>query len=476
MTELEGDEPLVTCCRCEDGDGLRVTKLPEWNQVEDDDEEEINFGSLTSCSDRPRRPAVESWSSLGRLRPEDLDFSELTPEAGALRISNVDRRGINFDQLKKLLVYVKKRCDSEDAVRGWYDHRSGEQLFYKKMTLSQVHHWLIHPLSLRHQCSYVEAVAKKEHAQLPAWFVGHSWDEPMVNFVRRVMKHGTLGAGDGFWCHPFASRPNPGGWYCHEMSGSQDLSVEPFGELSHLRANLKNCRSNSIDEWLSFGVPALAELKSLDLTVSDSPKLMTAGHFSKKSALLQDLHMTFRCPLRSADAFCRSLQHLSLLQVLHIDMSGCAELQHLGGSASNGSCFPNMVSLHTLQLDLTNCRSLSSLHVLSDDMQAMRIFHLRLSQCTSLASLEDLVRPLEHLTLTDFELNMSGCRSLQTLGELSTQLRSHLSLERLRLNFCDCDSIPKEVEMDLATCLKEISHGRDVCAVPFQTEEGKISL
>jgi len=217
--------------------------------VEDDDEEEINFGSLTSCSDRPRRPAVESWSSLGRLRPEDLDFSELTPEAGALRISNVDRRGINFDQLKKLLVYVKKRCDSEDAVRGWYDHRSGEQLFYKKMTLSQVHHWLIHPLSLRHQCSYVEAVAKKEHAQLPAWFVGHSWDEPMVNFVRRVMKHGTLGAGDGFWCHPFASRPNPGGWYCHEMSGSQDLSVEPFGELSHLRANLKNCRSNSIDEW-----------------------------------------------------------------------------------------------------------------------------------------------------------------------------------------------------------------------------------
>ena len=54
--------------------------------------------------------------------------------------------------------------------------------------------------------------------------------------------------------------------------------------------------------------------------------------------------------------------------------------------------------------------------------------------------------------------------------------KAHLSLERLRLNFCDCDSIPKEVEMDLATCLKEISHGRDVCAVPFQTEEGKISL
>eukprot|EP00438_Fugacium_kawagutii_P016188 Skav225040 [mRNA] locus=scaffold2061:285305:292010:+ [translate_table: standard] len=332
--ELDG-ESLVTCCRCSDADGgSRVTKLPEWNtQVEEDDEEEINFGPLSTCSDRPRRPAIESWSSLGRLKPEDLDFSELTPESGALRIANVDRRGINFDQLKKILVYVKKRCDSEDAVRGWYDHRTGEQLFYKKMTLAQVHQWLIRPLSLRHQCSYVEAIAKKEHAQLPAWFVGHSWDEPMVDFVRRVMKHGTLGAGDAFWCHPFACRPPVGGgsgaWQCCEMNAASETGVEPFGELTHLKAHLKNCKTNSIEEWLSIGVPAMAELKRLDLTVSDSPKLAHAGQFSRRPpAVLQELRVTFRCPVRTADAFCKSLQHLSGLQATDLtELLTCDKVQ-----------------------------------------------------------------------------------------------------------------------------------------------------
>ena len=269
----DGEEAFfldVTCCgRCADGSGTRVSKLPEWKTVEEeDDEEEINFGSLNMCADRPRRPSVESWSSLGRLRPQDLDFSELTRENAGLRINNVDRRGINFEQLKKILIYVKKRCDSEEAVRGWYDHRTGEQLYYRKMTLAQLHYWLIHPVSLRHQCSYVEAIAKKEYAQLPAWFVGHSWNEPMVDFVRRVMKNGTLGAGDAFWCAAFASRPRPGTtWQC-EMTSEDGFSVEPFRELAHLKANLKNCRSNTIEEWSLGKNGCLSRLRSLSLSLS----------------------------------------------------------------------------------------------------------------------------------------------------------------------------------------------------------------
>ena len=383
----DGEEPFfldVTCCgRCADGSGTRVSKMPEWKTVEEeDDEEEINFGSLSMCADRPRRPSVESWSSLGRLRPQDLDFSELTRENAGLRINNVDRRGINFEQLKKILIYVKKRCDSEEAVRGWYDHRTGEQLYYRKMTLAQLHYWLIHPVSLRHQCSYVEAIAKKEYAQLPAWFVGHSWNEPMVDFVRRVMKNGTLGAGDAFWCAAFSSRPRPGStWQCEMTTLSDDFSVEPFRELAYLKANLKNCRSNSIEEWslgengclprlqslssslskenvqlgnrkikeqdgshdffsnvftpfdtflfliisalsgismalrLSSAVPAVAELKSLDLSVSDSAKLLHAGSFAKGATSLvslQTLHLAFRCPLQTADSLCRGLQNLNL--------------------------------------------------------------------------------------------------------------------------------------------------------------------
>ena len=74
----------------------------------------------------------------------------------------MDHRGINFEQLKKILIYVKKRCDKDEAIRGWYDQTTGKQLFYRSLTLAQLQHWVIQPLCVRHQCSYVEAVAKKE--------------------------------------------------------------------------------------------------------------------------------------------------------------------------------------------------------------------------------------------------------------------------------------------------------------------------
>lgn len=129
-------------------------------------------------------------------------------------------------------------------------------------------------------------------------------------------------------------------------------------------------------------------------------------------------------------------------EVLHLDFSGCPELQYLGGRSAGG-CLVGLVSLHTLQLDLTNCRSLSAISVLDEIQSSLRVFHLRMSHCTSLVSVEMLVMPLEQLTLTDLELNMSGCRSLSDLGQLSTQLRAQLTLERLRLNFCGC-AIPPE--------------------------------
>lgn len=68
---------------------------------------------------------------------------------------------------------------------------------------------------------------------------------------------------------------------------------------------------------LSSAVPAVAELKSLDLSVSDSAKLLHAGSFVKGATSLvslQTLHLDFRCPLQTADSLCRSLQNLNVLQ------------------------------------------------------------------------------------------------------------------------------------------------------------------
>lgn len=169
-------------------------------------------------------------------------------------------------------------------------------------------------------------------------------------------------------------------------------------------------------------------------------------------------------------------------EVLDLDFSGC-ELKHLGGSSmtspsspsspSSGSCLPNMTSLHTLKLDVTGCQHLSDIQVLSDDMQSLRILHLRLSQ-TALTSLENLVKPLEQITISDFELNVAYCSSLTNLGSLSSELRSG-ALERVRLNFCGC-ALPEVVQVDLQRSLAEISPGRDVLTLPHMGELGETQL
>ena len=175
------------------------------------------------------------------------------------------------------------------------------------------------------------------------------------------------------------------------------------------------------------------------------------------------------------------ISFLFLPEVLDLDFSGC-ELKHLGGSTKaspsspspGGSCLPNMTSLHTLKLDVTGCQHLSDIQVLSDDMQSLRILHLRLSQ-TALTSLENLVKPLEQITISDFELNVAYCSSLTNLGSLSSELRSR-ALERVRLNFCGC-ALPEVVQVDLQRSLEEISPGRDVLTLPLgELGETQLSL
>lgn len=479
---------FLECCtrgRC-DETGTAVAKLPEWNrnglEVDEDDEEEI---AITLRGKRnhaeTRMASVESWSSMGRLRPKDLDFSELTREGQHLRIKR-ENRGINFEQLKKILVFVKKRCDKEEAIRGWYDHLTGEQLFYRSMTLAQLQYWLIHPLSLRYQCSYVEAIAKKDYAQLPAWFVGHSWDEPVVDFVRRVMKNGTLGAGDAFWCLPFATRASPSGWQCQEMLVSGELSVEPFRTLQHLKIQVRHCSRNSLEELQHF-LPV--ELDSLELVISDSPKLLDLGALLHSAAAahtqrtvlapLRHLHLRVEhstTQLASVELFGRSLRAMQL-QVLELSLSGC-DLSRLGGTAGGATdtALLPLPQLEELTVDVSGCRKLEALEILSGESQALRKIHLRLADCLMLTTLEDLLRPLGSLKAwTDLELNVAGCECLRSLGELSQHLRAQEALERLRLNLSGCISLPEQIFQDLDATLRdleELDGTRDVLVVGME--------
>lgn len=465
----------------DDDVGHQVSKLPEanWalNEAGEEDEEEISFSPLVRP--RPARGhAVEQWSSLGRLRPRDLDFSELTRSGPGIRIDKIEKRGITFDQLKKILVFVKKRCDGNGVIRGWYDSRTGEQLEYRKLTLAQLHHWLIEPVTTRLQCSYVEAVAKEEYGQLPAWFVGHTWHEPFVDFVRRTMKHGTLGAGDAFWSFAFSTR-----WHeCREMLVGGFPSVECLRTIKSLRVSLTGCTKTSTAEDLQQGVPFLHQLSMLDLQICGSPKLTEARPFGQGiSALraLTGLRLGFSgCPsLLSADSLCRSLCSLGKqLLALELKFAECSDLQHLGGGSSSaecpgGCCLPGLHVLRELKVDTTACSSLASVDLLSDEMQALASVQLCFADCTMLTSLEELTRPLKMLTeISVFELCLAGCLSLRSLGQLGAHLRNLPALSKLRLNLSSCVSLDSEASSNLQRCWGELPSDVDVWVIASSSD------
>eukprot|EP00440_Ansanella_granifera_P004899 gb/GFBE01005314.1/.p1 GENE.gb/GFBE01005314.1/~~gb/GFBE01005314.1/.p1 ORF type:complete len:519 (+),score=85.88 gb/GFBE01005314.1/:1-1557(+) len=412
-------------------------------------------------------PGVEQWSSLGRMRPQDLDLSELTRGNQSLRISKAERRGITFEQLKKILVFLKKRCDENGSVRGWYDPRTGEPLHYRTINLRQLNYWVLRPVTEKRQCSYVEAIAKDDHAQLPAWFVGHTWGEPFIEFVRRCMKCGTLGAGDAFWSYAFASRLDD----CSEMTVGSQPSVVDFHALHRLKVCFDgSTRLRSMDE-LQRGLPPLQNMISLDLDLSKCPKLSAVSSLGEGLATLQSLTSLRLCfsgctALQNADGLCRGLAVLgSQLVALELIFAGCSDLKHLGGGSSSanspgGCCLPSLKSLRSLKVDCRGCSSLSSVDIVSEDMQAMASLELNFSGCTSLVELMAVTRPLVKFTsMTAFELHLARCSSLRSLGELHDHLRGITVLSSLRVDLSSCPALDESVKQQLNGILSEIGSG-----------------
>mmetsp|Transcript_36145 Transcript_36145/g.83296 ORF Transcript_36145/g.83296 Transcript_36145/m.83296 type:complete len:494 (-) Transcript_36145:94-1575(-) len=487
-----GEDALLSfgcCCRCIDEDGgHQVAKLPDWswkaNDTGEDDEEEISFGPLVKVR-AIQGQSVEEWSSMGRLKPRDLDFSELSRFGQGIKISKVDRRGITFDQLKKVLVFVKKRCDENGVIRGWYDSRTGEPLHYRSLTLAQLHHWVIQPVTMRQQCSYVEAVAKEEYGQLPAWFIGHTWQEPLVDFVRRAMKCGTLGAGDAFWSFAFSTRWGD----CQEMLAHGSPSVECLRTLTSLKVVLAGCASTASVEDMQESLPCLHQLTSLRVQTTRSPKLVearplgSAGLSALRALASLRLDFTSCSTLQSVDSLCRSLAGLGhQLLVLELSFSNCMELQQLGGGSSSaecpgGCCLPGLHVLRELTVDASGCRSLSAVDVLSEEMKALSSVHLRFPDCSMLTSLEALSRPLAALTsVSTFELCVAGCVALRKLGDLDVHLRSMPALAKLRLNLSSCEALAPEVGLQLQTCWEELPSDVDVFILgcPSHSQSSKI--
>lgn len=427
---------------------------------EESDEEELDFSPFGTPATALQKRDVEQFSSLGKLQPADLDFTELTRGNQMLKISKVDRRGITFDQLKKLLVFLKKRCNEQGVIRGWCDPRTGEQLYYRTINLKQLHYWIIKPVTEKRQCSYVEAVCKDEQAQRPAWFVAHSWTEPFVDFVRRAMKRGTLGAGDAFWSCPFSSRMED----CCESKPGDGPNVMDFRDLTSLKVQFSGITRTRNAEELQRNLPSVQSLASLDLNIRDGILLNSAvglgttlGAFRSLTTLR--VNLSGCTALQSMDALCRSMHYLgNQLTVLELDVR-LSGLKHLGGGSSSatapgGCCLPGMRALKRLKVESQDCQSLASLDIVSEDMKMLTAIELNFSRCSSLTSLEALARPLCKLTtLSCLSLNLAGCASLRSLGDLQSSLENLRNLTDLQLDLSLCPGLDDTATHELASTL-----------------------
>ncbi|CAE8616895.1 unnamed protein product [Polarella glacialis] len=409
----------------------------------------------------------------GLLRASDLDFSELTRGSQQLKISRADRRGITFDQLKKLLVFLKKRCDEHGAIRGWYDPKTGEKLHYRTITLKQLQHWVIQPVTERRQCSYVEAISKDAASQLPAWVVGHTWDEPFVDFVRRAMKHGTLGAGDAFWAAPFSSRLDD----CSQLAvpDSPDGVID-FQTVTNLRVCLSGSLKLKSIEELGQSLPQLRNLSQLDLDLSGSPALSVPTGLGEGVWLrsLSSLRLSFTgsTGLRSLQPLCESLTVLgSHLVALEVRLGMCSSLLSLGGE-SEGCCFQGLQALRSLKVEASGCSSLKSIDVVSEKMKMLKSLELDVSGCSSLTSLDGLSRNLGKLSsLKAVDLRAAGCGGLRSLGHLGSSLSALTALSALRLDFSGCSAL--EVPLGLR---EDIDKLRERCTVNIDFSDCDLRL
>lgn len=316
----------------------------------------------------------------------------------------------------------------------------------------------------KRKCSYVEAIASDEQAQVPGWFIGHCWSEPFVDFVRRAMKYGTLGPGDAFWSCAFSMRME----LCKEMSAGPGPPVVDFQSLKDLRVALSDCEKLKNAESLVKCFPNVQNLTSLDLDLSESPMLRNVADLGRGLSVLSALVALRLCfkdcrALGNLDQLCRSMAHLGdKLAVFELNLAGCSGLKHLGGGSSSanspgGCCLPGMTALRALKVNASGCTALESVDLVSNEMKSLGVTELNFNGCSSLSCLDALARSLgELLTIRSLKLSAENCSKLRTLGDLGRNLECLPVLAHLEINLSACSFLTASSRAELQATMDQL--------------------
>eukprot|EP00747_Dinoflagellata_sp_TGD_P050799 gnl/TRDRNA2_/TRDRNA2_146975_c0_seq1.p1 gnl/TRDRNA2_/TRDRNA2_146975_c0~~gnl/TRDRNA2_/TRDRNA2_146975_c0_seq1.p1 ORF type:complete len:1044 (+),score=134.06 gnl/TRDRNA2_/TRDRNA2_146975_c0_seq1:103-3234(+) len=125
------------------------------------------------------------------------DFTELrTLDLSCCRIDQVESRGMTVRQLEQLLAFARKNCWQEDngTVIGWVDGDRqsltfGQSLSPETLNFYQAVDWVLRPACYESRCSFVELISRSAEKQKPAWYVSHSFIDPITQLVSCLKEH-----------------------------------------------------------------------------------------------------------------------------------------------------------------------------------------------------------------------------------------------------------------------------------------------
>uniref|UniRef100_A0A6S8A2X7 Uncharacterized protein n=1 Tax=Aplanochytrium stocchinoi TaxID=215587 RepID=A0A6S8A2X7_9STRA len=151
-------------------------------------------------------------------------FKNVCGKVSGKKVTGAEHRAITLKELLQVKQMVDERCEKEKWVSFL-----GEKLTPEKVNLYDVNKYIILPVTVKRQCSFVEMVATGPRQ--PKWFVSHWWGEPIYAFIRCVQQHAEdhkLGEDTPYWICAYANNQ----W---DLAGVNDeLESTPFFKAMEL--------------------------------------------------------------------------------------------------------------------------------------------------------------------------------------------------------------------------------------------------
>jgi len=256
------------------------------------------------------------------------------------------------------------------------------------------------------------------------------------------------------------------------------LLSKKLQNLQRLELRFSGCSQITDDGIQGLGqhiCKNLPALNHLALSFRGCPNLSDVGaknlgvHISVNLRALQTLEFTFDdCSLISDEGvtslspyfakFAKTLQKLSL------SFSSCAEISDSGLVYFAASLSKTLKALQDLSLDFSSCNKLTNdgLHALtsslSRNLRNLKSLNLNFNECPLISDLESLTfKNLSQLTLK-FDKSQIGDRPIRNLAV--SLGKTFLSLNRLELQFNDCEKLSDEGVNDIGVYLS--NHLKDL--------------